>query len=86
MPDFFLSCPDKLGSSRGSAPEGHLYPAVLFVYTQEQVTAGALLSRAGLSRTFNLLKLELINPGIEPSSPTLQTDSLPSEPPGKSLW
>ena len=40
----------------------------------------------GLSRTFNLLKLELINPGIEPSSPTLQTDSLPSEPPGKSLW
>lgn len=45
MPDFFLSCPDKLGSSRGSAPEGHLYPAVLFVYTQEQVTAGALLSR-----------------------------------------
>ena len=25
----------------------------------------------------------LLNPGIEPRSPTLQADSLPSEPPGK---
>ena len=28
---------------------------------------------------------DLPNPGIEPHSPTLQTDSLPSEPPGKRL-
>ena len=27
---------------------------------------------------------DLPNPGIEPRSPTLQADSLPSEPPGKS--
>ena len=27
--------------------------------------------------------LDLPNPGIEPRSPSLQTDSLPSEPPGK---
>ena len=26
---------------------------------------------------------DLPNPGIEPRSPTLQADSLPSEPPGK---
>ena len=26
---------------------------------------------------------DLPNPGIEPSSPTLQVDSLPAEPPGK---
>ena len=26
---------------------------------------------------------DLPNPGIEPRSPTLQTDSLPAEPPGK---
>ena len=29
---------------------------------------------------------DLPNPGIEPSSPTLQADSLPSEPPGKPQW
>ena len=28
---------------------------------------------------------DLPDPGIEPGSPTLQTDALPSEPPGKSL-
>jgi len=28
---------------------------------------------------------DLPNPGIEPKSPTLQADSLPSEPPGKPL-
>ena len=28
---------------------------------------------------------ELPNPGIKPRSPTLQVDSLPSEPPGKSV-
>ena len=27
---------------------------------------------------------DLLNPGIEPGSPTLQSDALPSEPPGKS--
>ena len=27
---------------------------------------------------------DLLNPGIEPRSPTLQVDSLPTEPPGKS--
>ena len=26
---------------------------------------------------------DLLNPGIEPRSPTLQADTLPSEPPGK---
>ena len=26
---------------------------------------------------------DLLDPGIEPSSPTLQADSLPMEPPGK---
>ena len=26
---------------------------------------------------------DLLDPGIEPGSPTLQTDALPSEPPGK---
>ena len=26
---------------------------------------------------------DLLNPGIEPGSPTLQADALPSEPPGK---
>ena len=29
---------------------------------------------------------DLLNPGIEPGSPTLQADILPPEPPGKSLW
>ena len=29
---------------------------------------------------------DLANPGIEPRSPALQLDSLPSEPPGKPLW
>ena len=29
---------------------------------------------------------DLSNPGIEPRSPALQTDSLPSEPPGKSVY
>ena len=28
---------------------------------------------------------DLPNPGIEPGSPALQTDALPSEPPGKSF-
>ena len=28
---------------------------------------------------------DLSNPGIEPESPALQADSLPSEPPGKPL-
>ena len=28
---------------------------------------------------------DLPNPGIEPRSPTLQTDSLPAQPPGKPL-
>ena len=28
---------------------------------------------------------DLPNPGLEPRSPTLYTDTLPSEPPGKSL-
>ena len=28
---------------------------------------------------------DLANPGIEPGSPALQTDALPSEPPGKPL-
>ena len=29
---------------------------------------------------------DLPDPGIQPRSPALQTDSLPSEPPGKPLW
>ena len=29
---------------------------------------------------------DLPNPGIEPRSPALQTDALPSEPPGKPYW
>ena len=29
---------------------------------------------------------DLPDPGIEPWSPALQTDTLPSEPPGKSTW
>ena len=29
---------------------------------------------------------DLPNPGIEPGSPTLQADTLPSEPPGKSMY
>ena len=29
---------------------------------------------------------DLPNPGIEPRSPVLQADSLPSEPPGKPSW
>ena len=29
---------------------------------------------------------DLPNPGIEPRSPTLQADALPSEPPGKPWW
>ena len=29
---------------------------------------------------------DLLNPGLEPKSPTLQPDSLPSEPPGKSSY
>ena len=33
-----------------------------------------------------LLPEDLPNPGIEPRSPTLQADSLPSEPPGKPFW
>ena len=28
----------------------------------------------------------LPDPGVEPESPTLQVDSLPSEPPGKASW
>ena len=33
-----------------------------------------------------LLPGDLPNPGIEPSSPALQVDSLPSEPPGSEYW
>ena len=29
---------------------------------------------------------DLPNPGMEPGSPTLQADSLPSEPPGKPIF
>jgi len=29
---------------------------------------------------------DLPDPGIEPRSPPLQADTLPSEPPGKPLW
>ena len=29
---------------------------------------------------------DLPNPGVKPGSPTLQADSLPSEPPGKTFW
>ena len=29
---------------------------------------------------------DIPDPGIEPGSPTLQADALPSEPPGKPLW
>ena len=29
---------------------------------------------------------DLPDPGIEPRSPALQADALPSEPPGKPLW
>ena len=29
---------------------------------------------------------DLTNPGIEPGSPTLQADTLPTEPPGKPNW
>ena len=29
---------------------------------------------------------DLPDPGIEPASPALQVDSLPTEPPGKPLW
>ena len=29
---------------------------------------------------------DLPNPGIEPRSPALQADALPSEPPGKPIW
>ena len=29
---------------------------------------------------------DLPDPGIEPGSPALQADALPSEPPGKPLW
>ena len=29
---------------------------------------------------------DLPDPGIEPGSPTLQADSLRSEPPGKPIW
>ena len=28
---------------------------------------------------------DLLNPGIEPRSPALQVDSLPAEPPGKTI-
>ena len=33
----------------------------------------------------SLLQENLPNPGIEPSSPALQADSFPAEPPGKSI-
>ena len=29
---------------------------------------------------------DLPDPGIEPRSPALQADALPSEPPGKNIW
>ena len=29
---------------------------------------------------------DLPNPGVEPGSPALQADALPSEPPGKTQW
>ena len=35
--------------------------------------------------SYSLLQGNLPHPGIEPESLTLQVDSLPSEPPGKSL-
>ena len=36
--------------------------------------------------SLSLLQGELPDPGIEPESPALQADSLPSEPPGKWKW
>ena len=57
------------------------------------VTPWAVACQAPLSMEFSMLKYlsgyllpspgDLLNPGIEPRSPALQADSLPSEPPGK---
>ena len=42
-----------------------------------------LLNTAPIEQGFQTEVLGLSNPGIEPRSPTLLADSLPSEPPGK---
>ena len=45
---------------------------------------GKIKKNAGVG-SYSLLQGNLPHPGIEPESLTLQVDSLPSEPPGKSL-
>ena len=48
-------------------------------YAVHEILQARILEWGSLS----LLQGGLLNPGIEPRSPALQADSLPSEPPGK---
>ena len=58
-----------------------------FFVTPSTVACQAPLSRAFSRQYWSRLPFpppgDLPNPGIEPRSPTLWADSLPSEPPGK---
>ena len=69
--------------------------AQLLSHAQLFVTPRTVAYRAPLSMGFSRQEYrsglpfpppgDLPDPGIEPGSPTFQADSLPSEPPGKSL-
>ena len=68
---------------------------LLFSLSDSFVTPWTVACEAPLSMEFSrqeywnglpfLSPGDLSNPGIEPESPALQADSLPSEPPGKPL-
>ena len=74
---------------------GKIYVCMLscFSYFQLFATPWAVAHQAPLSMEFSRQEYwtglpfpspgDLPNPGIEPRSPALQADSLPSEPPGK---
>ena len=70
-----------------------MYHAVLSHFSQLYTTLWAIACQVPLSVGFSQQEYwsgllcpppgDLPNPGIEPRSPKLQADSLPSEPPGK---
>ena len=72
-----------------------LWCAVSLSHVQLLVTTWTVACQAPLSMAFSRQEYwsglpcpppgDLPKPGIKPRSPSLQADSLPSEPPGKSL-
>ena len=86
-----MLCDDLEGWEGGSRGKGYMY--VLSCSVVSDSTPRTVARQAPLSRGFSRQEYwhelpcvpsgDLPNPGIEPRSPTLQVDSLLSDPPGK---